>query len=246
MAWDPYNVQRWKHKVGFHNRVVLCSTLLARWAGEGKDWMQLMTQTHPRKEDDIRNQLEPMKQPVEKKEESKGSVPTEKPRDLPPLDLGTLVPAESPTLEIKGDNKTIVDWKNGHAKMKTRIGNVEKAQELLREWWGHVMRSRQRTADWVTHIFREHNMGADLWAGKGAQERAEESVDAIRITLQEVTGVCGFSDGSFDNGKCGRSHCPHGLLGIARMVYFPQKCGPVPGNSSFDAEMGGWGMVIDN
>ena len=56
---------------------------MARWAGEGKDWIQLMTQTQPRKEDVIRNLLESMKQPVDKKKESKGSMPTKKPRDLP-------------------------------------------------------------------------------------------------------------------------------------------------------------------
>ena len=130
-------------------------------------------------------------------------MPTKKPRDLPPFDLGTPIPGESPTLEIKGDNKTIVDWMNGHAKMKTRIGTVEKVQNPMREWLGHGMRLRQRTTDWVTHTFREHNEDADLWAGKGAQERAEEWVDTTRITWREVTGVCGFGDGSFDNGRCG-------------------------------------------
>ena len=71
-----------------------------------------MTKTQPRKEDVIRNLLESTKQPVDKKKESKGSVPTKKSRDLPPVDLGTPVHRESPTLEIKGDNRTIVDWMN--------------------------------------------------------------------------------------------------------------------------------------
>ena len=30
MTWDPYNVQRWKHKVGFHNRGVHWDTPMAR------------------------------------------------------------------------------------------------------------------------------------------------------------------------------------------------------------------------
>ena len=47
VTWDPCNVQRWKHKVGFHNRGVQWDTPTARWAGEGKDWPQLMTQTQP-------------------------------------------------------------------------------------------------------------------------------------------------------------------------------------------------------
>ena len=63
MAWDPNSVQRWKHKVGFHNRGVQWDTPMARWVGEGKDWIELMTQTRPRKEDAIRNLLESMKQP---------------------------------------------------------------------------------------------------------------------------------------------------------------------------------------
>ena len=101
------------------------------------------------------------KQPVGMKKESRGLVPTKKPRDLLPP-----VPGENPTLEIKGKNRTIVDWINGHAKMKTRIGAVEKAQNLLREWWCRGIRLRQRTANWVTHIFREHKED-DLWAGNG-------------------------------------------------------------------------------
>ena len=95
MAWDPNDVQRWKHKVQW-------DTPMARWAGEANDWIELMTQTRPQKEDVIRNLLESMKQPVDKKKESKGFVPTKKPRNLPPLDLGTLVPGDLLTLEIKG------------------------------------------------------------------------------------------------------------------------------------------------
>ena len=51
-----------------------------------------MTQTQPRKEDVIRNLLESMQQPVDKKRESKCSVPRKKPRDLPPLDLKNRYP----------------------------------------------------------------------------------------------------------------------------------------------------------
>ena len=47
------------------------------WRGEG-----LMTQTQLRKEDVVRNLVESMKEPVDKKKESKGSVPTKKPKDL--------------------------------------------------------------------------------------------------------------------------------------------------------------------
>ena len=70
--------------------------------GEGKDWIELMTQTRPRKEDVIRNLLESTKQPVDKKKESKGPVPTKKPN--------ASTWREKATLEIKGDNKTILHW----------------------------------------------------------------------------------------------------------------------------------------
>ena len=50
MAWDPPNVTRWKHEVGFHNRGIQWDTPMARWAGEGKDWIKLMAQRQLRKE----------------------------------------------------------------------------------------------------------------------------------------------------------------------------------------------------
>ena len=49
----PEHVQSWKHKVGFHNRGVQWDTPMARCAGEGRDWIELMTRTRPRKEDVI-------------------------------------------------------------------------------------------------------------------------------------------------------------------------------------------------
>ena len=38
---DPANVTRWKHKFGFHNRGVQWDTPMSKWAGEGKDLIQL-------------------------------------------------------------------------------------------------------------------------------------------------------------------------------------------------------------
>ena len=58
---------------------------MARWDGEGKDWIKLMTQLKQGNEDVIRSLLESMKQAVEKKKEPNGSLPTKQPRDLPPL-----------------------------------------------------------------------------------------------------------------------------------------------------------------
>ena len=69
MAWDPYTVQMWKHKIGFHSRIVQWDTPMARWAGEGNDWKKLMVQRKPRRENVIQSLLESMKQTVGKKTE---------------------------------------------------------------------------------------------------------------------------------------------------------------------------------
>ena len=132
----PFNVPRWMHKVGFHNRGVQWDTPMASWAGEWNDSMKLMTQRKPRKEDVIRSLLDSKKLAVEKKTETNGTRPTKKPRDLHPLELDIPEAGQRSTLEIKGDCKTIVDWINGHAKLKTRECTVPMTQNLLREWWG--------------------------------------------------------------------------------------------------------------
>ena len=95
--------------------------------------------------------------------------------------------------------------------MKARVSTVEATQNVLRESWGRGIRLGQRTAEWVTHTFREHNKEADLWAHKGAKGRVEEWVDTTRIAWPEVTSLCGFWDGSCDNGNC--------VFGILIMAY---------------------------
>ena len=74
---------------------------MARRAGEGKDWIELMTQTQHQKEDVIRNVLKSMKQPVvKKKKKSPKDLCRQRNQEicLPPsslsLDLGTLVCGE--------------------------------------------------------------------------------------------------------------------------------------------------------
>ena len=78
---------------------------MARWAGEGKDWIKLMAHQKPRREDVIRSLLESMKQAVEKKAEPNGTRPSKKPRDLLPFVLGILEACQCPTREIKGGLK---------------------------------------------------------------------------------------------------------------------------------------------
>ena len=63
MAWDPTNVARWKHKYGLHNRGIQWDTPMAKWAGEGNDWIQLLALRH-RKEDVIHSLLALMRQAV--------------------------------------------------------------------------------------------------------------------------------------------------------------------------------------
>ena len=77
-------------------------------AGEGNVWIRVMAQRKPRKEDVIRSLLESMRQAVEKKTEPTRTRPTKKPRDLLPLELGIPEARKWPTLEIKGDCKTIL------------------------------------------------------------------------------------------------------------------------------------------
>ena len=60
---------------------------MARWAGEGNDWIKFMAQRQLRKEDVIHSLLVSMRRAVEKKTESNGTRPAKKPRELPPSNL---------------------------------------------------------------------------------------------------------------------------------------------------------------
>ena len=187
-----------------------------------------------------------MKQAVEKNAEPNGTRPIKKPRDLPPLELDISEAGRRPTLDIKGDCKTFVDWINGHAKLKTRECTVAQTHNLLRAWWARGVHSRQRTAEWATHIFREHHKEAHAWAEKGAKGQVDEWVDNAHVVWSQVIGLCGFWDGSCDNGKCGAGVM---IMACSEVLgWFPmyKKCGPVSGQNSLDAELGGCGMPTDN
>ena len=153
-----------------------------------------------------------------------------------------------PTLEIRGDCRTIVDWINGHAKLKTRECTVANAQNRLRDWWGGGVHIRQRTAELATDIFREHTKQADLWAEKGAKGHVVECVDTAHVVWSDPRSSVsvGFGDGSCDSGKCGA-----GIMILAcseALGWFPinKKFGPVLGQNSLDADLGGGGMLADN
>ena len=49
MAWDPYNVQKWKHKVGFHNGGILRDTPMARWLARGTTFCNKQCKHDPRR-----------------------------------------------------------------------------------------------------------------------------------------------------------------------------------------------------
>ena len=63
---------------------------------------------------------------------------------------------------------------------------------------------------------------------------------------QEVAGLCGFWDGSYENGKCGSDIILMAFSEPQGWSTFYKKRGPVPGHNSLDAEMGGCGMLIDS
>ena len=103
-----------------------------------------------------------------------------------------------------------------------------------------------RTADWATHGFREHNEEADLWADKCAKGRVQEWLDTSRSVWSEVTSLCGFTDGSCDDGHRGGGIVIMAYLDMRGWFTFYKKCGLVPGNNSLDADMGGCGMLMDH
>ena len=82
-------------------------------------------------------------------------------------------------------------------------------------------------------IFRERNTEADAWAEKGVRGPQEDWEDDSKVVWSDVTGLCGFWDGS----------CFHTIMGWATIY---KKCGPVPGKNSIDAEIAGCSMLIES
>ena len=101
-------------------------------------------------------------------------------------------------------------------------------------------------ADAWPHIFREHNTEADLWAGKGVKGQEDEWTDTVNVVWSEVTGLCGFWDGSCENGKCGAGIMIQAFTDALGWAPIHKKCGPVQGQNSLDAELGGCGMLMEN
>ena len=83
---------------------------MSKWAGEGKDWIQLLAQEPPRKVSD--NQ-------VDQDDEAANGKETKERRRRSEEETKRCGPAEFKKLmlEIRSDSKKIVDWIDGRAKL---------------------------------------------------------------------------------------------------------------------------------
>ena len=97
------------------------------------------------------------------------------PRQLDPLVLEDPVTDGGIQMEIRGDNKTVVDWVNGKARERGAIGGIQRERQL-REWWGNKTNTRRKENDWAVYIFRER-MKADASAARRPEVKKEEWED---------------------------------------------------------------------
>ena len=155
---------------------------------------------------------------------------TKKPWDLAPL-----------VLEVPAEDKTLVDWVNGHAKLKMKESTIASVQNLLREWWGRGVDLRKRVAVQAIHIFREHNKEADSWARKGVKGREEEWVDTANVVWSEFVGLCGFWSGSCENGTCGAGMMIQAFIKPPSWRSYPQQVRPVAGSEFW---MPNWAAAV--
>ena len=65
----------------------------------------------------------------------------------------------------------MVDWVNGHAKLKSLESSIATAQNLLWKWWSRDVDPRRRVVDWEVQTFREQHKEAGVWTGKGVKGR---------------------------------------------------------------------------
>ena len=92
---------------------------------------------------------------------------------------------------------------------------------------------------------REHYKEADLWAGRGVKGREAEWVDTANVVWYEVTGLCGFWDGSCESGTCGAGVMIQAFTETLGWALIHKKCGPVLGRNYLDAELCGCGMLME-
>ena len=65
----------------------------------------------------------------------------------------------------------------------------------------------------------------------------EEWVDTTRVAWPDVTGLCGFLDGSCDNRNCGSGIVIVACSDLHGWSPFYKKCGLVLGVNSLDADL---------
>ena len=68
----------------------------------------------------------------------------------------------------------------------------------------------------------------------------------MNVVWSEVTGLCGFWDGSCENGTCGAGIMIQALTKILGGTPIHTKCGRVRCRNALDAELGGCGMLMEN
>ena len=85
--------------------------------------------------------------------------------------------------------------------------------------------------------------------GSSACKRAQSAHVHKHLTTyfpHEVTGICGFWDGSCNDKICGAGITILLFTQGTGWVTIYKKCGPVPGTNSLDAELGGCAMLIES
>ena len=133
--------------------------------------------------------------------------------------------------------------------MKTRVSTVEATQKPSTEMV--VSRNPLTTANHrVGHTHTPFvNTTKKPTCGQTRARRGVWKngwVDTTRIAWPEVTGLCGFLDGSCNKGNCGSGIVIMACSDIHGWSTFYNKCGLVPGVNSLDAELGACGVLMDN
>ena len=89
-------------------------------------------------------------------------------------------------------------------------------------------------------------MKPPLGRKKVSNAATRSGVDIANVVWLEVTGLCGLWDGSSDIGNCAAGIMIMACSEVLGWFHIYKKCGPVVGQSSLDAGLGGCGMLTDN